>query len=464
MKEQRQTILNFLRNIKGRFDLFCVLFRWDSAYRKEFTITILAFLLITYSFIDMDSAMDYIALGLEVAILMMQFGSELSILPPDYRPGYAGSTYLAQTCTHVWNNKRSFPMGAVNPAPIEAELGFHNPIAGENLSMEFPLVSDTVDDKIMLRETMPYEESSGDVNYIRSNLQILYLALRVANKKQHTTNGEKLALYGLTDCIVNDEKIPVRKSYYFDALLTNEAFRSRLIRKNLRGHEEIYSDLSAYYPAKQDTIGDETILRLLPDFYEHVSGHIGITTLLITDNNRIGMLHQGAGKVIDAKKVGLGGSGSMDYHDVIDGNNPEDLRDALKYGMTRELSEETGTKSYFDELRDNTMVIGFFRWVDRCAKPEFLGVTRGGNVPFSEEGSIDGDEIVKFEEMPVDIHSLQDFKQALVYVKENGLRVSLSSLMALVRLARIADYNKKGASKEQKEIYQRLDDFLFPKS
>lgn len=462
MKQQSQTLLNFLRNVKGRYDLFRVLFRWDSAYRKEFTITILALLLITYSFIDMDSATDYIALALEVTILMMQFGSELSILPPNYRPGYAGTTYLAQTCTHVWNNKRSFPMQEVQPAKIEADLGFHNPIAGENFSLEIPLVSDHVDDRIILRETMPYEEGEGNVNYIRSNLQILYLALRVANKKQHTTNGDKLALFSLADTLAEDVVIPVRKSYYFDALLTNEAFRSRLIRKNLRGHEEIYTDLSAYYPAKQETVKDKTLLRLLPDFYEHVSGHIGITTLLLTDNNRIGMLHQGAGKVIDAKKVGLGGSGSMDYDDIVKGNNPHDLRDAVLYGMTRELSEETGTKPYFDELRKNTMVIGFFRWVDRCAKPEFVGVTRGGNIPFSEEGSIDGDEIVKFEEMPVDINTMADFKTALAYVKDSGLRVSLSSLMALVRLATIADYKKKSASADQKEIYARVSSFLFP--
>ncbi len=461
MKTKNPALLNFMRNIKGRWDLFVVLMRWDKVYRKEITIVILTLMLISYSIIDINDMWDYAAMTLEISILLLQFGSEMSILPIKYRPMHAGIQHFSQLCTHIWNNKRSFPMADILPPKAEENAGFQNPIAGQELSAEIPFSSDKVSDKIILTDALRYQEVSKDINYIISNLQIMYLALRVATKTQHTTNGVKLALYGLTDGLLNDEPLTLRKSYYFDALLTNEAFRSRLIRRNLRGHEEIYSDLSAYYPVRQEQVNGRTMLRIRPDFYESVSGHIGITTLLLTDNNKIGMLHQGAGKVIDAKKVGLGGSGSMDYSDFDKAGKPEDLRKAIAYGMARELAEETGTKQHFDTLLDRTMVTGFFRWVDRCAKPEFVGITRGGDVAFSEEGSIDGDEIVKFEEMPITIRKLKDFKKALAYIKENDIKVSLSSLMALQRMVAIAGYDSDDATAEQKQVFDKMNNFLF---
>ncbi|TVQ82114.1 MAG: hypothetical protein EA357_10710 [Micavibrio sp.] len=461
MKTKNPFFLNFLRNIKGRFDLFMVLMRWDRVYRKEITIVVMALLLITYSIIDMDDVWDYFALALEFGILMLQFGSEMSVLPPKYRPLYAGVRYFSQTCTHVWNNKRSFPMTDILPPKAEEECGFHNPIADKGYSTEIPFAGDRIDDRIMLTDALRWQEENREVNYITSNLQILYLALRVGTKTQHTTNGTKLALAGMVDGLLEDKPVTLRKSYYFDALLTNEAFRSRLIRRNLRGHEEIYSDLSAYFPVRQEQVDGRTGLRITPDFYEKVSGHIGVTTLLLTDTGHIGMLHQGAGKVIDARKVGLGGSGSMDYGDFEKAGRPEDLRDALAYGMARELAEETGTKAHFDHLRQNTMVTGFFRWVDRCAKPEFVGITRAAGIDFTEEGAIDGDEIVRFEEMPVTIRKMKDFQKALAYIRENGLKISLSSLMALQRMVTIAGYDRPDATPQQRQVYEKMTKFLF---
>ncbi len=463
-------IRDFLRNIKGRYDLFALLFKWDKPYRKEIIITMLAFILITYSLIDMDSGYDYIALAIEVGIIMLQFGSEMSILPQSHRPTHGGSKYVPEICTYIWHNKRSVPISNILPALKEEKIGFTNPIKGRNLSIESPLVSNQVDDKVCLVNKLRYKEEYGIINYIRSNLQILYIALRVGNKATHTVNGEKLALSSLVDAIVKDKAVTVRKSYYFDALMTAEAFRSRLLRTNLRGQEEIYADLSSYFPVVQDLTSSfagsqnkntDIKVRFAQKFYEQVSGHIGITSLVMTENNRIAMMYQGEKKAIDAKKVSLGGSGSMDYDDMIDTNRPKDLREAVAYGMAREVSEETNMKRFFNVIKDNTRVIGFFRWVDRCGKPEFVGITKSGSINFFKDGNIDGDEITKFEEMPVEIKTIKSFKKALKYVEDNNIRISLSSLMALHRLTVIADYNKKDATSEQKQIYKELSDFLF---
>ncbi len=466
------SLIDIIRNIKGRYDLFCVLLKWDRVYRKEVIITIMALMLITYSVIDMDSIYDYVALALEVGILMMQFGSEMSILPRTYRPNYAGENYTFHTCTHIWHNFRTYPITKIKAPQKEEDIGFTNPIIDRNFKTDTPLVSNKLDDKIYLTKAIKYKESYGENSYIRSNLQILYIALRVGNKLTHTTNGKKLALHGLTNAILTNKAVNVRKSYYFDALLTAEAFRSRLLRKNLCGKEEVYVDLTSYFPVTSNLSSafagrraktEDMTLRLKSKFYEEVSGHIGITSLILTENNKIAMLYQGAKKVIDAKKVSFGGSGSMDYDDIVNTNHPIDLRDAIRYGMTREVSEETNMEDYFDDILKNTKVIGFFRWLDRCGKPEFVGITKTGSVPFAKTSSVDGDEITKFEEMPIEIKTMQDFKKAIKYVEENKIPVSLSSLMALHRLAIIADYNKKTANDKQKQIYKDLKDFIFKK-
>jgi 8-oxo-dGTP pyrophosphatase MutT (NUDIX family) len=50
----------------------------------------------------------------------------------------------------------------------------------------------------------------------------------------------------------------------------------------------------------------------------------------------------------------------------------EILQDIVRRGMERELREETGIRP--DEIR-HTKVIGFARWLERGAKPEFFGIT-----------------------------------------------------------------------------------------
>lgn len=457
-------LLNLYRNIKGRYDLFRVLFKWDTDYRKDFIITILTFMIVTYSLIDMDGPYDLIALFLEFSIIVVTMGAEMSILPRDYRPSYGGVRYTVQPSTHVAYEELSFLMKAIYPCSIEEELDFHNPLRGEGLCKESALVSYRVNDAIMLREKMPIQVETGETNYIKSRHQIRYIAIRVADKIQHTTNGVKLALYDLADALIEEGRtIKVRKSYYFDALLTAEAFRSRIFRNNIEGEVEVYTDLTTYFPVKLEFLGGTEAVRFRNDFYKEVSGHIGITTLLITENNRVAMLYQGNTKAIGAKTVVLGGSGSMDYADMEKADNPDDLRDALAYGMARELCEETGMQKYFDKVRERTMVTGFFRWVDRCGKPEFVGVSRVPGVPFAKERAIDGDEVVKFEEIPIDINDLDDFLKVLNYIREKEIKISLSSLMALQRLVRIATYDDEAEflNEEQKRVYEMLDSFMF---
>jgi hypothetical protein len=456
--------LNLYRNIKGRVDLMAFLCKWDTDYRKDLLITVLAFGLFIYSVFAWNGIWDFIAMLIEAGIIAVQLGGEVSILPADYRPSHGGVRYTVAPATHIAYEELSFLMSAVLPAVSEEKLGFRNPIDGKGLCRESPLSSDRVDDILMTRDKLPLKVDSSETNYIRSRHQLRYIAIRVANKLQHTTNGEKLALYDMASGLAGEGPVTVRKSFYFDALLTAEAFRSRIFRNNIQGEKEVYTDLTTYFPVNEEMVDGVDCVRFREGFFKEVSGHIGITTLLITENRRVAMLHQGSTKAVGSHTVSLGGSGSMNYSDMTLAKRDDDLRVAVTYGMARELCEETGMQKHFPAVRENTMLIGFFRWIDRCGKPEFVGLTRAGGVPFSKERSIDGDEVVKYEEIPVTIDTLADFSKVLAWLKENNVNVALSSLMALYRMTVIAGYAGAGATPGQKKVYQIASEFLFGSS
>lgn len=454
--------VNVYRNIKGRLDLLRFLFKWDSDYRKDLIITVLAFMLLGYSIYDMDDWMDLIAMSVELSIIMLQLGTEMSILPRDYRPSYGGVRYTVQSSTHIAYEELSFLMSGVYPAVSEEMLGFHYPMAIVGMNRESPLVSPDFDDRLMLKEKILYREDVRERRYIRSRHQIRYIAIRVADKVQHTTNGVKLALQSTAETLLDDAPVPLRKSYYFDALLTAEAFRSRIFRNNIDGQKEVYTDLTSYFPVYKETIGGQESVRFTEDFHEKVSGHVGITSLLLTENRRVAMLFQGTSKAIGAKTVTLGGSGSLDYDDMRRAGYPEDFRDVLADALAREVAEETGLSGHAAEIRGNTMITGFFRWIDRCGKPEFVGVTRAGGIPFAKNQSIDGDEVVGFEEIPVTVNKMEDFIDVMKYIRDQDINLSLSSLMALYRLVVVARYNRSGnMTPAQKQVYDRISRFLF---
>ena len=453
--------LNFYRNIKGRWDLMMFLCKWDTDYRKDLTITVLAFCLFSYSIATWNTVYDLIAMAVEGGIILVQLGGEMSILPADYRPSHGGVRYTVQPSIHIAYDELSFLMSSVFPTKVEEPFAFRNPISGMGLCRESPLVSDRVDDALMLSEGLPCREDMAETNYIRSRHQLRYIAIRVANKLQHTTNGVKLAMHDTADAIVMNRPITVGKSFYFDSLLTSEAFRSRIFRNNIQGEKEVYTDLTSYFPVVEEIIDGQDGVRFSHDFYKHVSGHIGITTLLITENRRVAMLFQGSTKAIGSHTVTLGGSGSMNYSDIDHVKAANDLRAGVAYAMARELCEETGMEKHLEDVRRNTMVTGFFRWIDRCGKPEFVGITRAEDVPFSKRRAIDGDEVVKYEEIPVLITTLSDFQKVLNWLRANKMNMSLSSLMALHRMTVIATYAGPKATPEQRKIYQAVSEFLF---
>lgn len=451
-------IRNFIRNIMGRYQLFVVLLRWDKVYRREVWVTLLTLILVNYTILDMDSPYDVIALMVEAIIIWMHLGNEFSILPKEYRPHQRGIRLSATPVTYFTHKDEIVPFSEVLPPVSEGDLHMYNPFKDKDIHPETPLCSDILDDHLMQAEHMPYAVQPSDDNYILSVHQIRYLTMRIANKKQHTTNGEKLCLDTSAAGLISESPIPLRKGTYFDGLLTLEAFRTRIYDRNLRGVVEVSTDLTQYYPA--ETGPDTEKPQLSDDYYRRVSGHIGATSLLISENRKIICLYQGDGKAIDANKVCLGGSGSVDFQEAGK-DNDEDLRDVIRRCMARETAEETGLKSDIDEIYENTLLTGFFHWMDRGAKPEFVGITRAGDINFTARSTLDQDEIIRLEEIPITLDQMVDFVKVLDYALDHKMNISLSSLMALQRMAVIAGYNHPKATDAQRQIFADVRSFVF---
>lgn len=102
------------------------------------------------------------------------------------------------------------------------------------------------------------------------------------------------------------------------------------------------------------------------------ANHIGISTLAFTTDLQVVLVQQSDGNVSERGRVAPSGSGSAEPRDCL--QNIEPLTDVLGRAMERELREECN----LDGVPMRTKVLGYSRWIDHGAMPEFYGVTALG--------------------------------------------------------------------------------------
>lgn len=148
---------------------------------------------------------------------------------------------------------------------------------------------------------------------------------------------------------------------YFDSFLSNE-----LCTKSVGGHR-----FDRWFPARRELTSRRPILDDLDD--ATMNDHIGISTLALSKDGFLTVWVQGAKAEQNVGRVVSTGSGSCNAEDLR-----STLRDSIVYAMQRELFEETSLKATEVRVEDigETRVLGFFRWVRRGGKPEFVGISR----------------------------------------------------------------------------------------
>jgi hypothetical protein len=191
-------------------------------------------------------------------------------------------------------------------------------------------------------------------------------ALRALNRGKVVFNG---TFIGMTDDPIPQSSgkptpIRLRRASYFDGQCSNEICTLRIVHKSTGGEVDIRrSELRA---------GDGTLRRLSES---DLANGVGISTVAFTTDNYLVTVLQKATNIASALLLAPSGSGALEPRDLPkqEGISSFHLQDILVAGMVRELGEETGITS--DEI-DGTTVVGFARWLERGARPEFFGYTK----------------------------------------------------------------------------------------
>jgi hypothetical protein len=118
----------------------------------------------------------------------------------------------------------------------------------------------------------------------------------------------------------------------------------------------------------------------------HLNNSIGTSTLAITTDDHLVVTLQSTRSQASSGRLAPSGSGALEPRDLMRNAN---LQEFVAGGAERELAEETTIPR---TAISGTAVIGYGRWLDRGAKPEFFSVTalNMSSRDFSRRGMIHG--------------------------------------------------------------------------
>ncbi len=150
-----------------------------------------------------------------------------------------------------------------------------------------------------------------------------------------------------------------RRAGFFSSLCTNEFCGGRLV-----------DQASGQVVGEGPSLLDQTsgLIRNLEG--SPLSNLAGISTLMICSDDRVVLQKQTEANHVSGGLTNPSGSGSLEPQDF--GTGGASLSSVIQRGMERELREEC---SLPDGASIKTELLGFGRWLERGAKPEFFGIS-----------------------------------------------------------------------------------------
>ena len=369
-----------------------------------------------------------------------------------YGSGGSKSELFSERKNSIITSDSSVYFKDIQPSINECSEGFSTLDSGYN-SGEHAVRSESFDNWLLEKQptisvsiskdsSFSYCDTKDRDGYIgveRFTAQLKYLYYKVFQPSL-TKNEKKFRISSLLK--KGCTSIQLSKVGYFDALVTNEAYRSILYQRpfgsNLTHNVNVVSDLRKYYP--YDQVESELHLKELDS--KIAAGHVGISTLVISKDNYPIFFEQAKWNDQMAGTLVVSGSGSVNFSDIKKSQS-DSLLDIIKYSMAREFCEEGSQQlEYIKNLAKNTIIIGYFRWIDRCGKPEFLGLTKSDKT--KEEITADYEEVLPISTTSSNhkVIDTNDFYFISNHIKreiqDTSLRVGRSSAMVLHRLNEIS--------------------------
>lgn len=208
---------------------------------------------------------------------------------------------------------------------------------------------------------------------LRRNSVALEGMLRARARRSYHSDPPRLFInerkIGLTGPVGPDaEAIAVYPVGYYHSVLTNEAAVRYMAPRD--GESGRLFDGRHVFPADRNEDGSWVLHNVAES---GMADHIGVSTLLVTRDRKLLFWNQADGVQQSRNRFVSTGSGSADWRDVSFHGGTASLTETLVRAMERELREESLQPG--QRMQCATQVVGYFRWVDRGGKPEFVGVT-----------------------------------------------------------------------------------------
>lgn len=179
-----------------------------------------------------------------------------------------------------------------------------------------------------------------------------YVLRRTSGGSLHF-NGSCVRMLG--DCRVDGSAvIPFQPAGFFDLLCTNDLMRWQISRG------------SSVWDVRGEYLYDEN-RRLFPLASSELANVVGVSTLAVSVDRMVLIVEQSPANHASQGLLAPSGSGSLEPKDFDD-----DLQTFALKGANREFMEETGVPAG-QVVRSK--LIGYGRWLERGAKPEFFGLT-----------------------------------------------------------------------------------------
>jgi hypothetical protein len=292
---------------------------------------------------------------------------------------------------------------------------------------EFAVRSPTIDAFLRTNDFTLVEDCqvSKSLNKsLQESAKILEDALRCKYRKSWRADPPLRFINEEKTCLASDlfhkRNISIYRGTYFHSFLTNELTTSLL---ESRGHHpQITYRGSVHFPAFHENNGQWHLKRICES---HMSNHIGVSTIVITNDGYLVLWRQSGGSQQSSDLLAPTGSGSCDWSDWSTLSNRSSLKALLSRAMEREFREESNPlESVLHNVAIRTEIIGYFRWARRAGKPEFVGISKI-DAPLSalKPNTLEVDAPKHFslyfpasneEQLQTTIHALFDKKQLSV--------------------------------------------------
>lgn len=356
-------------------------------------------------------------LGLSVVALIVGFGM------------FVRDMVLAR---QQWSRLQCVAVVSPFPAEVQLPLGYEGAVylsVQNRGSMLVHLRSDR-----MLQEgSIPVELDPTPYRLPAELREVAPVALRTMRAGRVIFDGPMLGLRDDLLPAVPGESRPLRllQTSFFKQVCSAELCQYRIVDRMTGEERDI----------RREELVDPSG-RLVTLSASRLANNIGISTLAFTADDLLLVVHQSQRNVASARLLAPSGSGTLEPDDLTAAGTGAFLQDVLAHGMERELCEETGVG--VDDVLE-TRVIGFGRWLERGAKPEFFGVTRlkilakdiiaakisAGEKLYTERVSTVFVDLVRLRQELNDGHSIDQAPSCPPVVRDSGSLPLIAGLRAV---------------------------------